>query len=240
MENWLLRTLRQLKFSTLQFGHGGEPWRTRSKGFTKVKTNKLQFGHGGEPWRTARVASALYRSTSFNSATAVNRGERPTDCGTHTFPNRFNSATAVNRGERDWFDGQQHGTARFNSATAVNRGEPSRRSPGSARSSGFNSATAVNRGEPPWVRAGVRTSGWLQFGHGGEPWRTPTPRRRCGSPSSFNSATAVNRGELDDSQKVWFPAAVELQFGHGGEPWRTRGGVRGRAVRQLASIRPRR
>ena len=61
----------------LQFGHGGEPWRT--VGGLKVQLKllaELQFGHGGEPWRTLDGLPALVRQhDGFNSATAVNRGE---------------------------------------------------------------------------------------------------------------------------------------------------------------------
>ena len=60
----------------------------------------------------------------------------------------------------------------FNSATAVNRGEPcarpTRRRPGCR----FNSATAVNRGEPYLKTKKIGGVYMLQFGHGGEPWRT--------------------------------------------------------------------
>ena len=59
----------------LQFGHGGEPWRTTRAVQTPSSRYLLQFGHGGEPWRTPRCTSAAGRTLSFNSATAVNRGE---------------------------------------------------------------------------------------------------------------------------------------------------------------------
>ena len=66
------------------------------------------------------------------------------------------------------------GRRRFNSATAVNRGEPARSGPRPANQISFNSATAVNRGEPCGslpIRLKPRAR-QLQFGHGGEPWRT--------------------------------------------------------------------
>ena len=59
----------------------------------------------------------------------------------------------------------------------------------------------------------------LQFGHGGEPWRTGTSGKITSNLQCFNSATAVNRGE-----RISDPVPVSLsglQFGHGGEPWRT-------------------
>src|SRR5207248_2562437 len=61
----------------------------------------------------------------------------------------------------------------------------------------------------------------LQFGHGGEPWRTAVQRRRRRlAVRRFNSATAVSRGE-PDRVGMSVAEAVALQFGHGGEPWRT-------------------
>ena len=42
--------------SLLQFGHGGEPWRTAYKFSSKSILVPLQFGHGGEPWRTDAVS----------------------------------------------------------------------------------------------------------------------------------------------------------------------------------------
>ena len=48
-------TFRLYKGATgaLQFGHGGEPWRTGGEYSRTCYLGALQFGHGGEPWRTA-------------------------------------------------------------------------------------------------------------------------------------------------------------------------------------------
>ena len=43
----------------LQFGHGGEPWRTSNWHEIAGRADVLQFGHGGEPWRTARTDTGL-------------------------------------------------------------------------------------------------------------------------------------------------------------------------------------
>ena len=51
----------------------------------------------------------------------------------------------------------------------------------------------------------------LQFGHGGEPWRTRPPGRRRRGPGRFNSATAVNRGEPDDCITVYNTAAASIR-----------------------------
>ena len=173
MENGAVRSVTSI-YAQLQFGHGGEPWRTQLLVFVRdVEYLPLQFGHGGEPWRTTTLARRMRRHARFNSATAVNRGEQH------------------GRGLLMWTK------ARFNSATAVNRGEPA--CPvvvaGVLRPCRFNSATAVNRGERLNVGNIKRRLVWLQFGHGGEPWRTSrraVPRSRR---ARFNSATAVNRGE---------------------------------------------
>ena len=198
----------------LQFGHGGEPWRTGPRDEADVRHeggfNSATAVNRGEPWRIAWLRSS---SLSFNSATAVNRGEprrsRPSSAGARC---RFNSATAVNRGEPPTSVGTPvivralqfgHGGepwrttsttrmvgssslrfTRFNSATAVNRGEPRPIPTRSRRRTRFNSATAVNRGEPsPRISPGSH-SARLQFGHGGEPWRTPRQRELTLEPRS--------------------------------------------------------
>ena len=124
-----------------------------------TREEALQFGHGGEPWRTRPSGTARgIEGSSFNSATAVNRGE--------------------------------HGGRVMPCPTC----------------SGFNSATAVNRGELGVLGEFTPFYGWLQFGHGGEPWRTWPGRRRIGTaPHCFNSATAVNRGELPDARTRKWP-----------------------------------
>ena len=116
----------------------------------------------------------------------------------------------------------------------MNRGEPPRVRAIAPRPTRFNSATAVNRGEPAvaeWCTTCAGES--LQFGHGGEPWRTSYLGSVGEGVARFNSATAVNRGEPPNAvvgRRMW-PA---LQFGHGGEPWRTR---RGRTRRRYRPAR---
>ncbi len=65
-----------------------------------VGAMELQFGHGGEPWRTFAAVACRAYSSCFNSATAVNRGEPGISATTFGEECSFNSATAVNRGER--------------------------------------------------------------------------------------------------------------------------------------------
>ncbi len=40
----------------LQFGHGCEPWKTRSRLRPELPDSLLQFGHGCEPWKTRKEA----------------------------------------------------------------------------------------------------------------------------------------------------------------------------------------
>ena len=188
----------------------------------KPGAKPLQFGHGGEPWRTLPgLPGCEGRGTGFNSATAVNRGEPARRGSTSCQSVRFNSATAVNRGEPsrapppppetaklqfghggepwrtlDRDSEVERGGACFNSATAVNRGEPNRPDePGTMIPLRFNSATAVNRGEPPGrTRRRYRPARFNSATavNRGE----PLPGGRPGIvPGGFNSATAVNRGE---------------------------------------------
>ena len=117
-------------------------------------------------------SSTTSPTSRFNSATAVNRGERGSGAVRPRHSCSFNSATAVNRGERRW--------TRWNTPP---------------RPPCFNSATAVNRGELVRDEDDILARETLQFGHGGEPWRTSGWRCTRSRSRSFNSATAVNRGE---------------------------------------------
>ena len=130
----------------------------------------------------------------------------------------------------------------FNSATAVNRGEPSR----TADRAFASEPLQFGHGGEPWRTAFAPPSrtrtrgGMLQFGHGGEPWRT---RVVVGRPAEPGRLQFGHGGEPWRTVSVWAfapPSPSMLQFGHGGEPWRTAA----RAAKELAdaeaSIRPRR
>ena len=114
--------------------------------------------------------------------------------------------------------------SRFNSATVVNRGKRTGSPRRFFRRLGFNSATVVNRGKRRIAFVPVSTPSKLQFGHGGEPWKTGTSRgtgRRCTSLQFGHGGEPWKTTSADDAAR----ASYALQFGHGGEPWKTaRGG----------------
>ena len=121
------RRLMHGDVSTLQFGHGTEPWRNADCSATAAGSGHvLQFGHGTEPWRNHALDEPTQpESTTLQFGHGRSRGETAgVDRLARQAHASFNSATARSRGETRRYVGR---TCRecpsFNSATARSRGE---------------------------------------------------------------------------------------------------------------------
>ena len=157
----------------------------------------LQFGHGTEPWRNLTRETFWPPKATFNSATARSRGET-CRCGALAVglqPSIRPRHGAVEKLPITLVVGSFTQSLQFGHGTEPWRNESRKRPERSWRRN-----LQFGHGTEPWrnstAHAQFVRDQDLQFGHGTEPWRNSTRKRWRGRPRlSFNSATARSRGE---------------------------------------------